>query len=224
MRGTLCLLFLISTVAIGRGMEGPLAIIPEGNVSCHVVVTSRAFQNHKAKDGKPDLATITRLPILTEIQITRVGSLIRYQLTWTGDRQTEAWMDAKSDYLVQRHPRTGKLLVLPGNTLPIPLLADLKPEAVSWIQPGDLTEGDSRLDNKKCQHYQRTIPLPDDGEALYQAWIDAKTRLPLALDDSNALYKFTFETTAPVGPLVMPDDYRRAINQYREALQPPKRL
>jgi hypothetical protein len=56
-----------------------------------------------------------------------------------------------------------------------------------------------------------------------QAWVEDKTQLPAALDDTQALYVFTF-LPAPAAPLVLPQEDQDLEQKYISARTAPKRL
>lgn len=216
------ILLVLSGASSARAAE-PLAIMPQGDLSCRIEVTPRVFSQHQNKEGKPDLERLAGLPIVTTVQIDRVGAIRLYQLAWIGNRKTEVWRDEAANLTVQKHPRSGKILVVPLGGTPVSPLADVGPEAVSWIRPED-DQGDGKLDGRTVRHYRRTVELPENDRALYQAWIDPASGIPVALDDGTALYKFVFSSEPPKGPLVMPPEFQNALDRFRQAMTPPRRL
>lgn len=211
---------LVFVLPVAAGEE--LVIMPQGNSTCVVDVVSRALETHKTPDGEPDLGKLANLPIVTGIRITRSASLVRYDILWVGNRRTETWVDEDAGLGVQEHPRTGRIIVMPAGELPVPLLAGGSPASVAWMRPQDFVQ-EERFEGRAARHFQRAVELPDENQALYQAWADPETKLPLAMDDGTALYRYLFEAP-PAAPLVMPEKFHNALRKYRRSMTPPARL
>lgn len=50
-----------------------------------------------------------------------------------------------------------------------------------------------------------------------EAWIDVETKLPVAYKKGEIIYKYTFGT-APVEPLVLPEDYQKILEKAQRSL------
>lgn len=67
------------------------------------------------------------------------------------------------------------------------------------------------------------LPHDPPRQVFYQAWVDAKTSMPVALDDSTSLYELTFSPT-PAAALVMPDRFKQTLAYYQRADAIARRL
>jgi hypothetical protein len=75
-------------------------------------------------------------------------------------------------------------------------------------------------EGQPCFYYKGMVEVVDPLSALgetnnimHQAWIDAETRRPVALDNGVYLGKFTF---APLsGTLAMPDKFKQKLDYYK---------
>ena len=218
-KGITLLLALTGALCAGANdlLASPLAAYPAGDLVCQIQVNPKNLPPPQSQTDLRDM------PIMTGIRMTRVGSVICYQIQWIGNRTTEAWKDTTSGYGVRQHPRTGELYVVPGGDLMPATLAGVDQPSIAWIRPEDLV-GQVRFENKKCLHYERTMVFPEGGTCVYKAWIDMETGVPLAFEDAEASYKLTFVTDPPPAPIKMPPAFQKELDRYKNAMTPPRHL
>ncbi|MFA7345943.1 MAG: hypothetical protein WC003_16715 [Terrimicrobiaceae bacterium] len=204
----------------------PLVVLPQGEFSCIVEVIPRNVP-------KPDPAhpEWRYAPVMKTITITRVGKIRRDDIAWSDGKVSQLWSlaDKKLSVLENALHPGRPVYVLSGmlRDEACPRLLHFDADSVSWITESALVkEGGASL------HYQATVKLPDTGveregpppTAVYQAWIDPKTLLPLKFDDGQALYTLAFSKDAPSAPLVMPPRLQAELNRWQEALAPHPHL
>jgi hypothetical protein len=202
----------------------PLINFPAGDTVCSVTVTSHliGFSHTPANvntEGSP--------VVLQSVEITRIGKLQRDEMTWSDGKKTEAWtlLDlglTLAEKVVSSSSFIYELLKgSPFRNAFCPTLLDLDEASVTWINPQSFT-GNTDLEGKPTLHYQTKMSLPAPNgpprNVIYQAWIDAKTLKPLALDDGDALYALTFSVSpASTGPLILPDRFKKNLQEYENA-------
>jgi hypothetical protein len=211
----------------------PAVVIPAGDLACSVVITNHA--GSPPPDGTnpapPPAKTSTVRPMMTAATIVRVGRMQQDTFTWSNGTTSESWTlldtgltlledptgPAKSIYELPRGSAVRKVLSPP-------VLA-LDAASLDWINSSHLT-GKTAHDGKPAIHYQAIEALYNfvpPKSVLYQAWIDPKTLAPLAFDDGDRLYELTF-SAPPAQPLVLPDRFKKDLNEYLNANAKPRHL
>jgi len=215
----LALSFSFSTL---RG--DPLVVVPQGNLTCSVTVTYHGTLP-KGTTATSAKASTTGGPVLQNVAITRTGNLRRDLSTWSDGTTYEAWiMEDTGMMVVERTMGTSKFIYeFPKNSISrnpfSPVILQWEAGALGWINPQTLI-GDSTQSGTPAVLYQAPMSLPTDLQTpdneLYQAWVDKKTLVPLALDDGKALYELTF-SGPPKEQLVMPERFKTALQHYYNA-------
>jgi hypothetical protein len=211
----------------------PALVIPPGNLSCSVVVTNHAGapvpllpSSAPVPPRKPGLR-----PSMTAATIERVGGLQHTIFSWSNGSNSEMWILLDKDLaLLEDASGQGKsIFELPRGSavrkVLSPPMLDLDAESLAWINSQNLT-GKAAYKGKSSLHYQATQALYNfipPRQVLYQAWIDPKTLLPLAMDDGDNLYELTF-AAPPSEPLVLPDRFKKNLQEYYNANAVPRHL
>ncbi len=207
----------------------PLARLPEGNISYQIEITSKPTPTIPEKE-KPDSAgTAPEAILMTRAKVSRFEKTVRYQLTWSNKKSTEIWELPEEGISINQNIRSGQVYVDRGGLRRLPPLAQLDDKALSWINPKNQQEKGETIYGKKCLFFKDQVTVYVGGgnapeTAIYSAWIDPETRLPVALDDGDARYKFIFGDAAPTTPLVMPPAFQAELDRYRAIMTKPKRL
>lgn len=158
-----------------------------------------------------------------ETKVFTGGTLIRY---------------VKGPYLLYFDPGSAKVVIEMNDVesfyggLPLSRFAEL-----SWVKP-ELFVKEEDYENIKCDVYQCSWPVPNDDELkelprptektqlpsakIVTAYINAITRLPVALIDPVSIRKYSFSSTEAA--LSLPDNFREALKKTEEGLQYRKRL
>lgn len=208
---------------LGSGVFAqPFVRLPQGDFSCTVTVTSR--------QAMP--------PAITKVEITRVGDLRRNVISWSDNSVSEVWTMAQTGLSVsEENDGDGKksIYVLQGamRDSAIPSVLQLDSASTAWIEPKNLVGNPNATSG--TLHYKRERVLPrieefvdapnqPDQIQIYQAWIDAKTLLPLKLDDGQAEYNLSFAKEVPTGPLVLPPKLKAELDRWQAAITPGPRL
>jgi hypothetical protein len=102
----------------------------------------------------------------------------------------------------------------------------------SWVN--DLAyDSKGSYNGKICMIYKTSMPLEnsppkfitgvDPPSLPHVAWIDEKTALPVALDNGDALYVFTFHPP-PQTPLTLPERFQEELTRAQNSVPNPKYL
>ncbi len=92
--------------------------------------------------------------------------------------------------------------------------------AFDWVTPDLQKEKDPiSYQGKQCYHYIGSFTPPMQKFVVKkEAWIDAGTLLPVALDTGSALTTYKFSEKPPEGPLVMPASFKEAVKYYKVSM------
>lgn len=153
---------------------------------------------------------------LKRVDVAQNDSMRRSTIQWSNGKSRELWSLANMDVIVTEDP-SGQTLVS-QNTL---LFGDpFSPSNFDWIKSGTrASEKTVSYEGKDCNHYKGFIVVPNPtGEGApetiaCEAWIDAKTLLPVGLQKGNTLGIFTFGE-APAD-FAMPDRFRSRLEYYK---------
>src|SRR5262249_40048354 len=121
--------------------------------------------------------------------------------------------------------------VLPGASRDTasPRLLHFDTGSVSWLTEKALVN--ESTSSGAALHYRAKVVLSEASAtglpaitAIYQAWIDPKTLLPMKFEDESALYVLKFSSDPPAGPLIMPANLQAELNRWQALLGPHRRL
>jgi hypothetical protein len=228
-------LFLLGWIIFSSPLlkADPAVVIPAGDLACSVVVTNHA--GSPPPDGTnpapPPAKTPTVRPIMTTATIVRVGRMQQDTFTWSNGTTSESWtlLDMGLTLLEDPTGPANQIYELPNGSavrkVLSPPVLDLDAASVAWINSSHLT-GKTTHDGKPAIHYQATEALYNfvpPKNVLYQAWVDPKTLAPLAFDDGDCLYELTF-SAPPTQPLLLPDRFKKDLNEYLNANATPRHL
>jgi hypothetical protein len=199
-------------------MADPLVVIPAGRVACSVELTpSKLGDGSKDEQGQR----------FKHIDVVRDGNFQRDIVTGSSGAPGEVWRALDVHLLV-----AGK--VSDGNTsfniYPLgscfaddftPRILNLDIASFSWIAPSSFVAKESK-EGKETFHYRAPVSIPGKlpvdppRQVFYDAWIEVKSLLPIALDDSEYHYVLTFSPT-PALALVLPDRFKKRLLYYERA-------
>jgi len=213
----------------------PLVALPSGDMACSVAITAHAGTAipDPAKPpvtGAPGPAgsakPATGAPVMKTDEIVQVKKLRRDIFTWSNGETSETWTIIDSGMtMAEKTVGPSKFIYEMSRGSVIrnvvcPTMLDLDAASTTWISPQSFT-GKADHGGKASLHYQARISLPMPAgpprTVLYQAWIDPKTFVPIALDDGDALYELTFAPQKPTEPLVLPVRFQKDLQQYQNA-------
>ena len=174
---------------------------------------------------------------VTKIDVTQVDKIERRVMTWSSGQTSEEWYFKDFGATVTTRSGNGRPACIPDVSKPFWLRTGFEPSEFQWITPANYKDTIS-YQGKRCLHYQSNVKLGRDGGIMdpnaggtifstcpYEAWIDAKTLLPVGLNDGTKLGVFTFRPDPPAGPLVPPAGVERILERcmVRQMPTPPSR-
>lgn len=204
----LCLLLSLSPLT--RLVSAEPVRFPTGNQSWTVDVryTTPAPAQPAPAESDPQKSPAVP-PRPTRFECTSYGGTEHYRITWSNRQTTDVWK--QQGIALATDPASGKI-GLSNDTLVSGLINSLDASLFSWIS-GTGTE--TTFEKRKALFYEKAARSGSPGESLdtdawrrRQAWIDQETLLPLAYDNGQATFLFSYES-APPGPLSMPADFAR---------------
>lgn len=131
-------------------------------------------------------------------------------ITSANGMSRQAWSIVGSSMFITQDSKGSVYMSTPNRFVYVPFL----PSTFNWVSPAYLQEKDPvSYQGKECFHYKG----PDA-----EAWVEAKTLLPVAIDDGDTLATYKF-LPSPTTALVLPDKYQQALDSYKLYVgAPPK--
>jgi hypothetical protein len=228
----LCLVFSASAHA-----QQPPVRMPQGNASWVVDIKPLVKADIENEDPMDEDSMVASdagdagLAVLKSIRVTQAGDLRRDELRWSDGRSTDLWfMGGK--WVAEL--RTGDIAALE-------IFGEFRPfrdwEIFSAAQLGRFTRGavvsEAKFKGKPAILYatklrRQQIPAgmmdgEDSSPEEYAArlWVDPATRLPLAIDNGELLYRFRF-SNAPPEEIRPPEKFIAELKRYLRRSSVPK--
>jgi|GEM_PF-5765115 len=203
----------------------------------------------EAEKGKTDANAPKPQPrpdVLKTVEITRIGKMRHDILTAEDGSTFENWYDYVNGLLAHGKLNgssiSSPIVISLGAHVDdyvgafAPKILDLTDDSLSWVNQ-QAFKGKTLINGKTAFRYQKTYKVggtvisdPKTGALkmiggdliTFQAWIDPKTKVPIALDDSQWNYVLTFSAPVSTTPLVLPAVYKKIIQAHIEATVVPK--
>ena len=164
--------------------------------------------------------------MIQKIEVTETGDITQSVLTFTDGTRNEAWWLKSPPWMLYDRPDGPGILV---STLPF-MMASYKPDAslFTWVNKGSFIKDVSYL-SKECGYYEKLLPLEgrppgeDVPPVLHRVWLETKTGLPVAFDNTAVLYVFTFNQP-PKEQIKLPDRFRDELNRMQSSIPKLKYL
>jgi hypothetical protein len=209
--------------------QQPAVRMPRGNASWVVDIKPLVEADTEKEDPTdadsmiPPESTDAGLAVLKSIRVTQAGDLRRDELRWSDGRSTDLWfMGGK--WVAEL--RTGDIAALE-------IFGEFRPfrdwEIFSAAQLEGFTRGaavsEAKFKGKPAILYATKLkrqPIPAgmmDGdepppeEYAARLWVDPATRLPLAIDNGELLYRFRFSNPPPEA-IRPPDKFIAELKRY----------
>lgn len=209
----LSVLLCISSFATAQEQEkyqfpsGPATWV----VTCVPKGSSPSSEQSSTKAGENSEPATVR-----QIQVSQTKDARRSVIHWSNGQTRELWSLPKLEVIVTEDPAGAA--IVSRNTL---LFGEpFSPSEFAWLRTTPRTsEKPVAYGEVQCYHYKGTMELPDPAgmgpaESIpCEAWIDAKTLLPVAFLRGDVLGQFTF--TPLLGAVEMPEKFRKRLDYYK---------
>ena len=191
-----------------------LVAFPQGDAGWKVEISPQASAN-----TAPPVAAPAH-PV--HVEVTQLNKVKRIEITWSDGKKTEKWVIPGLPVVFNEDPRDGT--VRPRQYGGPAEAADnaaftYDSFAFTWITPQCLQEKDPiSYKGKQCFHYlgSITVTFPVKRAPMKrEAWIDASTLLPVALNTDDMQSVFTFQDPPPTGTLTPPPAFQKEITYYK---------
>jgi len=195
-----------------------LVKLPTGPASWTVDITisgpkeDKSAEEESAKTTQNDTNTPTKNnPPTAKLEVRQDNEKIRYLTTSANGLQSVVWALVGANLLLTTAPN-GVTFFTDQGAVPFGV------HAFDWLHSNNLQEKKPVFfKSKKCFHYKgsQMIGYSHDKPKMitFEAWIDSKTLLPVALLIDNQLGIFTFSNLPPDGSLVIPDKYAKLFEK-----------
>jgi hypothetical protein len=180
------------------------------------------------KSTDPKLAALQTLllkmhPRLLQ-QIVQQSGRIRHEEThWEDGTQDVLWFYGGSTMFHPRYYTPENILMFPPGSSGAPQQSKSNFPDLDWIRP-ETFAGTTTYQGAKCYLYKMTRPPLAGGDILapadnveVSAWIDAKTLLPIAVEDPALVKRYTFKS-GPV-TLELTGPFARAYEKFAKSTQ-----
>jgi hypothetical protein len=166
------------------------------------------------------------------MEITQTDNFCRSILTWSDTKKSEVWWLKSPPWaMLDNLDGSGDKVALTTMPQALPLY---RVDATMFAWVSDQTYGGKvSYNGKTCLVYQKLLPPDNSAPAFlskvaptplqHTAWIDEKTALPVALDNGNSLFLFTFNPP-PTAPLTLPDRFQQKLTNVLNSIPHPKYL
>jgi len=214
---------------------------PTGNCAWTVKMTPFTASDEGGATATPAPPAIKALAKAATVEVTQVDNLKRIRITWTDGKTSEEWTVPKMPVVFKEDPRNGNVFPVQASTMEMQyerstMRYDVS--AFSWLNAQTLKEqAPITYQGKSCFHYfvagVSKAPTAKDfapggigynatvNTPTMEAWIEAKTLLPIALHEGPSLYTFTFPPTPPTDPLVLPAKFKKEVDYYKMVMGYP---
>jgi hypothetical protein len=190
----------------------PFALFPAPKGAFTIVLEPGETKNAAAS---PLPKSPSKLKVMTKIEVTEDEALRRDLITWDGGVQTETWFVGA--IVMMKSPNGDWINLLNADPTSVPR-RDAS-DYFSWLELGNYVGVVSYRD-KSCYQFLVKGPKPPQGEtdiiekADKIAWIDVKTKLPVAVQIAGQLYTYTF-SNPPTAPLQLPEKFKVMAERYQ---------
>ena len=155
----------------------------------------------------------------TKIDVVRKGNLRHDLVTWSDGTTTEYWWSGNPAFVLHQEGNDGRIIVdKTGN------MNDSRMDETffTWISPEHYV-GLENFKDKRCRYYEMTFELPSGDKATRRGWIENKTSIPVGWSETGILSIFSFDAPLPSDPLVMPSNFKTALDRMQSFFVFPKR-
>jgi len=189
--------------------RSPLVAAPPENGAWVINIRSNKPKGEENGADASPVPKRRRTANMVRVESTKLGQLKRDELTLADGSKSQYWYVDGSIFLAQyANGKIGSASI--GSDWDITSLSTPFAFAgCSWI---DLKNYDRVVlfDKIPAYHYKKQT---EEGATL-EAWIDVKTNRPLAFNNGNQIYVFSFDSGTPL-PLVLP----LGLQQEKESMQ-----
>jgi hypothetical protein len=190
-----------------------LVSFPKGDAKWVVDITYHSAGSATSSQPQP-----------THVEVAQVNGTRQTKIVWSNKETTEKW-SLSAFQVVFDQRRGSKDVVAIDSEGPFETVTRFnetyEPSSFDWITSSCLQEKDPiEYGGKLCFHYlgSATPPMQKDPiPSKREAWIDATTLLPVALDTPDCTSSFTFEK-APLEGLSPPTPFKEVIDDYKSAM------
>lgn len=156
---------------------------------------------------------------ISKITIVRTGKLRRDTTVWSDGTSTQTWWLAEPPLVLLQGKSPGDIRALKVSQLG-PRRFD--ESTFAWISAQNY-KGEEMFGGRKVKIYQIEKTLDDGAVATTQAKLDAETNEPVAWIEGAKTVLFKFGTPRPTEPLVLPEDFQKALVRYEAYYAPAER-
>lgn len=154
---------------------------------------------------------------IAKTEIVRMGDLRRDTVILSDGTQAEYWWTQEPPFVFQEEANKRVSIKKPG------AMGDQRLDAsiFEWVDEKTFVKMES-YKGRKCRFYKMEVPLIDDEKQTFRAWIDEETLRPLAWSNGDIVAVFSFHTSLPSEPLILPAEFQKEIDRLGAFFGPAK--
>lgn len=153
---------------------------------------------------------------VSQMEVSQDAQKRRTQAKMSNGRTDERWSISATNMILIQDPNGNVFDVPNGEADGIDYGLPYSESAFSWVTPSTLVEKDPiSYQGRQCFHYKGTVRKIAYGAPVLihvEAWIDAKTQLPVAFDDGTWLATYSFHPP-PYAPLTIPPNFQKTFDR-----------
>ncbi|MFV0416639.1 MAG: hypothetical protein ACK5NG_09770, partial [Chthoniobacterales bacterium] len=162
----------------------------------------------KTDTGKPAASAWSEKKVHT----IRTGDILQKEIRYVNDSTSTQWL---VNHMLLRESEGAGVTV---SDVSVPQAADTLKQAwqypgVAWVQ-ADFFKGTVDFKKQKCNHY---------ASGRQEAWINAKTKRPVAYQENGILYEFSFQPV-PTDTLILPKKFQASLDRALRLINRRKQL
>ncbi len=220
-------LFLLMLSVIFSGMAGTRAMAESestpqppfvSNTSAYATWTMTFIPKQDTPAADPSKSNNPGLRMLKEVRVSKRDKEFQEVQLWSNGVTTERW-EVNGLLLFEQPDSPGVYLAVQGAiwNKADPFFnfhshSDF-PE-FSWLS-STAYAGEKSYQGRDCYRFKSESPSPSSHNRPREAWIDVKTRLPVALDDGRVLCTYAFGN-APSREVELPARFAEVLKNYQK--------
>ncbi|MEM6822319.1 MAG: hypothetical protein AAF558_10310 [Verrucomicrobiota bacterium] len=155
---------------------------------------------------------VSQRPEILSVRVTKIDSRQRKIIRWKDGREEELFFI--DQFMIDQSPDNQKVYVTNMDIIAEPdhLYRDSGFYGVGWLEEQYFV-GTKEMEGKECFYFERPHPIVES--IKQRAWIDMKSKLPVAAEGMNGLVIYEFRSRSS-GDVRLPTEFLEAWEQHQK--------
>lgn len=176
------------------------------------------LENGRTSSKKMSRAAASESRTMKNVEIVRISSLRRDTVLWSDGSTTEYWWPQNPPVVLFQEKTNGRMNIKKAGNMGEQRFDESNFE---WVDGKTFVKMGS-YKGRKCRFYKMEVPFIDDEKQTFRAWIDEETLRPLAWSNGDIVAVFSFHTSLPSEPLILPAEFQKEIDRLGAFFGPAK--